>query len=543
MTPRRALASVGAVAMALAVLPLSSSAATSAPADRSRPTVSQALKFDVSRPMREVPPQAGGENTGGNIPEHGEAAPADTGHARDAALQPGAGDGMPGPVTSFEGLSNADNPRLVSPPDPVGDVGLHHYVEMVNLTWAVYSKSGQRLYGPATLGSIWDGFLADCERSSGDPIVLYDEIANRWLLSQFSTTGPEYFNCVAVSATQDPLGSYYRYAFSTGLNFPDYPKYGVWPDAYYITTREFAPNDSESIGVYAVDRRQMLTGNPNPRMVGFNYAAPRYLVGDGILPADLDGNRMPPVGSPGYFAGSMDSGYGPDGAQFDALNLFEMKVNWAKPASSTFQHTASVPTADFDSMFPCSPTSRNCIAQPDTNNKVDVLSYRQRPTWRLAYRNFGTHESLVTNQSVEARKGQAGVRWWELRNPSNPMIHQEGTYAPDDGVHRWMGSAAMDSAGNLAVGYSVSNGTDVYPGIRYAGRLAGDPAGELGQGEAVLINGSGSQTGSPRWGDYTSLNVDPKDDCTFWYVNEYYETTSIRGWQTRIGAFRFPGCG
>ncbi len=542
MTPRRVLASVGAVAMALAVLPLSSSAATSAPADRSRPIVSQAVTFDVSRPMRDVPARAAPDDTGGNLAERGAAAPADTGHRADPALQTTAGSGMPGPVVSFEGLSNADNPRMVSPPDPVGDVGLQHYVEMVNLTWAVYSKTGQRLYGPATLGSIWDGFLADCERSSGDPIVLYDEIANRWLLSQFSTTGPEYFNCVAISTTQDPLGSYYRYAFSTGPNFPDYPKYGVWPDAYYITTREFAPDDAESIGVYAVDRRQMLTGNPDPRMVGFNYATPRHLVGDGILPADLDGNRLPPPGSPGYFAGSMDSGYRPDGAPFDALNVFQMKVDWSKPAASTFTHTASVPTGDFDSVFPCNPGSRDCIDQPDTSNEIDVLSYRQRPTWRLAYRNFGTHESLVTNQSVEARKGQAGVRWWELRNPSHPVIHQEGTYAPDDGVHRWMGSAAMDSAGNLAVGYSVSNGKDVYPGIRYAGRLASDPAGELGQGEAVLIAGSGSQTGSARWGDYTSLNVDPKDDCTFWYVNEYYETTSSRGWQTRIGAFRFPGC-
>ncbi|MQA25750.1 MAG: hypothetical protein GEU94_09785 [Micromonosporaceae bacterium] len=149
----------------------------------------------------------------------------------------------------------------------------------------------------------------------------------------------------------------------------------------------------------------------------------------------------------------------------------------------------------------------------------------------------------MTNQSVEARPGQAGMRWWELRDPSDPVLHQEGTYAPDDGVHRWMGSAAIDESGNIAVGYSVSNGSDVYPGIRYAGRLASDPRGELSQGEATLIDGSGSQLGpSNRWGDYTSLNVDPADDCTFWYVNQYYETSSSRGWQTRMGAFRFPGC-
>lgn len=544
MIHRRLLASLGAMAVALAVLPQSASAAAPQDASRQRPVVTSAVKSDQTPALRDMHPLPPDSSVTGDLPERGAAPPADTGHRRDAALQDSAGSGMPGPAVSFEGLANSDNPRLVSPPDPVGDVGLHHYVEMVNLTFAIYTKKGQRLYGPAGLGTIWQGFLDDCEANAGDPIVLYDEIANRWLLSQFTTRGPEYFNCVAISASQDPLGSYHRYAFSTGPNFPDYPKYGVWPDAYHITTREFAPNDAESIGVYAVDRRQMLTGNPNPRLVAFNYDTPRHLVGDGILPADLDGNRMPPPGSPAYFAGSMDSGYGPDGAPFDALNVFEMKVDWAKPAASTFGLTKSVPTADFDTVFPCTPgNARACIDQPDTTNKLDVLSYRQRPTWRLAYRNFGTHESLVTNQSVEARPGQAGMRWWELRDPSDPVLHQEGTYAPDDGVHRWMGSAAIDESGNIAVGYSVSNGSDVYPGIRYAGRLASDPRGELSQGEATLIDGSGSQLGpSNRWGDYTSLNVDPADDCTFWYVNQYYETSSSRGWQTRMGAFRFPGC-
>ena len=208
-----------------------------------------------------------------------------------------------------------------------------------------------------------------------------------------------------------------------------------------------------------------------------------------------------------------------------------------------------MPIAPYDTIFPCFPGSRDCLPQPGIVNPLqylDILSYRQRPTHRLQYRNFGTHESLVTNQSVEARPGIAGVRWWELRNPEDAVLHQEGTWSPDN-VHRWMGSAAMDRDGNMAVGYSVVDGVSVFPGIRYAGRLASDPLGQLSQGETVLQAGSGVQrTANSRWGDYTSLNVDPNDDCTFYYINEYYtaasQLTSVAGWLTRIGAFRFPGC-
>jgi hypothetical protein len=507
-----------------------------------QPKVTRAARFDTSPPLRQMPViQASSAFALGTL-ERGAGPVADARNERDGALQVNAAAGsMPSPVVSFEGLSSAQNPFMLSPPDPVGDVGPQHYVEMVNVVFGVFSKQGQLLFGPAELGTLWQGFLEDCQDPSGDPIVLYDEIANRWLLSQFTTRGPEFFNCVAVSTTPDPLGSYFRYAFSTGPNFPDYPKYGVWPDGYYITTREFDPDDRESIGIYAIDRRQVLAGDPVSRMVSFQLTEPAYLVGDGLLPADLDGDTLPPPDSPAYLVGSMDAG-ARDRAPFDGLNVFHLRFNRGNPANSRFALAKQVPIAPYDTIFPCSPTSRSCIPQPRTANKLDILSYRQRPTWRLAYRNFGTHESLVTNQSVEARPGIAGVRWWELRNPLDPVLHQEGTWAPDDGVHRWMGSAAMDEQGNLAVGYSVSNADDVFPGIRYAGRLATDPLGELGQGEAVLIDGAGSQTASSRWGDYTSLNVDPSDDCTFWYVNEYYAKNSARGWQTRIGAFRFPGC-
>ena len=216
------------------------------------------------------------------------------------------------------------------------------------------------------------------------------------------------------------------------------------------------------------------------------------------------------------------------------------------PANSSFTLAATVPVAAFDSQFPCSPGSRSCIPQPGTSNKLDILSYRQRPMWRLAYRNYGTHEALVTNQSVEAATNMAGVRWYEVRDPGGtPTIFQQGTYAPGvaDGIHRWMGSIAQDKFGNMALGYSASDATTTYPSVWYTGRLAGDPLGTMPQGEGSIINGTGSQTGSQRWGDYTSMNVDPVDDCTFWYVNEYVPTTSSVGWRLRIGAFRFPECG
>jgi len=539
-----------------------SSAATSATAAAVRissPKVGHAVAFDKTLPlrqMRQIRPRIAGPPV--NVGERGgDGAAVSRAFKGDGALQvQQVTSSMPAPMVSFDGPNNTDNFNIfgfrVNPPDPVGDVGMNHYVAMVNLVFAVYSKTGQLLYGPAAIGTLWQGFaVEDCTDPSGDPIVLYDEISNRWVLTQFTTrfATNQFYNCVAISVTQDPLGPYYRYAFSTGANFPDYPKYGIMPESLTITTREFAPDDTESIGIYAINRHKLIKGDPNPEIVAFQLTAPAYLVGDGLLPPDLDGNRLPPPHSPIVLIGSMDDDAF-DGAPFDALNVFHLRPDWVNPAESTFAFIKHVPVAEFDSIYPCAPTSRDCLPQPGIVNPaqyLDILSYRQRPTWRLQYRNFRTHETLVTNQSVEAMPGVAGIRWWELRNPLDPVLYQEGTWAPNDGVHRWMGSAAMDNVGNLAVGYSVVNGVDVFPGIRYAGRRAGDPLGQLAQGEAVLINGSGVQTTTnSRWGDYTSLNIDPKDDCTFWYVNEYYtaasQATSLAGWLTRIGTFKFPGC-
>jgi hypothetical protein len=277
---------------------------------------------------------------------------------------------------------------------------------------------------------------------------------------------------------------------------------------------------------------------------------PLNLMGDGLLPPDIDGTRRPIDGIAAPVVGTQDDGGG-YGGTFDALNIWELKVQWKARPSASLSLAAQLPVAAFDSVFPCAPTSRDCLPQPGITNPaqyLDILSYRQRPTWRLAYRNMGKYDAFVTSQSVEAAPGVAGMRWYEIRRTAGVYtVYQQGTYAPGDGVHRWMGSAAMDWQGNIAMGYSVVNGVDVFPGIRYTGRLSSDPLGQMTLGEGVIIDGTGVQrTTNSRWGDYTSLNVDPTDDCTFWYVNEYYtaagQASSLAGWQTRIASFKLPGC-
>ena len=525
-----------------------------------KPQVKTAVAMGQSPPAASLTAPAPGGSPPRGVGEEGAGPVGDKLFSPDGALQTSsvaAAAAVAAPLFTFEGPSNQDNFNVhgfrVNPPDPVGDVGKKQYVAMVNLVFSVYSKfDGTLQGGPFALGSLWEGFpVADCAEDNGDGIVTYDEIANRWILTQFTIQGPEYFICIAVSHTPDALGKYDLYAFSTGDAFPDYPKYGVWRDSFVVTTREF-DNDGagpEQIGIYALKRTDLIGSKKKPpKMVQFTLLGPPNLVGDGLLPADVDGRKLPHPSTPVPIVGSQDDG-GPDGAAMDALNIFHLTVKWSKPEDSTFVLTKQIPIAPYDTIFPCAPTSRDCIPQPGAVNPdqwLDILSYRQRPVHRLQYRNFGTYETLVTNQAVEAMPGVAGIRWWELRNAADPGLFQEGTWAPADGVHRWMGSVAMDEEGNIALGYSVSNAVDVFPGIRYAGRSPGDPPGTLSN-EQVLQAGSGIQTSTnSRWGDYTSMNLDPDDECTFYYINEYYtaasQASSSAGWLTRIGAFRFPDC-
>jgi hypothetical protein len=504
------------------------------------------VQFDVSPPLRSITPipptlveHTPKENRWSGL--EGELGPQDT----DAVAQTEVGPGeIPAPSVHFAGPANVSG---VSPPDSIGDVGPNHYVFMSNLSFQIFNKTGTSLYGPALNNTLWAGFGGPCQtENAGDPVVLHDQIADRWMLSQFTANGPTYYNCVAVSTTADPTGSYYRWAFTTGANFPDYPKYGFWPDGLYISTREFNSGGSfVGVGAYAVDRTQLMAGTPAPTVISFliTPGSAAYNVGDGLLPSDMDGSTPPPAGSPNYYLGSMDNG-GPYAAPQDALNLFKFHADFATPANSTFTGPTVIPISAYDTMLSiCS--GRACIPQPGTTNAVDHLGYRQRPLHRLAYRNYGTHESLVTNQSVEGSTGMSGVRWWEVRSPNTaPVLYQEGTYNPGatDGIHRWMGSIAMDYVGNMALGYSASNGTAPnYPSLWYTGRLAGDPLGSMPQGEASIFNGTGSFTGSNRWGDYSSMNVDPTDDCTFWYVNQYNAVTGSN-WILHVGAFKFPDC-
>jgi hypothetical protein len=545
-----------------------------------KPMFSEAVAFDVSKAARDIAPMSGGGRFA--LPEDGvlDIRPERGPVAKDKGFS---GDGTVGPTkaaaaarkgfvaANFDGLSNLDNFNLfgfrVNPPDPVGDVGPNHYVEMVNLAYAVYDKAGTLVAGPFAIGDLWKDFpIEDCTDASGDGIVLYDQLVNRWILTQFTTRGaPFYYNCVAVSKTPDPTGEYYRYAFVTQRDntptdppgdfyyFPDYPKFSVWTDSYLMTTRDFGDAGGYGISVYALEKAQMISGNPKARAVQFfldSEVVPINLLGDGLLPADIDGDRRPQANDPAPIVGSQDNDFPFYGATIDALNVWELSVKWNSKAEASLVFAAQLPVAPFDSVFPCAPTSRDCLPQPGITNRaqyLDILSYRQRVTYRLAYRNFGGHESMVTNQSVEAQPGIAGVRWYEVRRVNGVYsVYQQGTYSPDS-VNRWMGSAAQDRDGNMAIGYNVVDGVSVYPGIRYTGRLADDPLGQMTLAEGTIVNGTGVQrTTNSRWGDYSSLNVDPKDDCTFWYVNEYYtaasQASSLAGWLTRIGSFKLPGC-
>ena len=562
---------IGPRLLALAVLPAAlvvpaQAAAPTADGEipRLEPTVSEAVAHDESATLASLAASAAARPRAlPVIPAERVTVVRDDGFRGDGAVQREAtSTGAPSiPFVNFEALSSQDNFDVFggrpNPPDTVGDVGPDHYVQMVNLLFAVYSKTGDELVPPTDIGALWADFeLPDCTDRSGDPIVVYDQFADRWILSQFTTSGLSdptlpFYNCVAISTSGDPTGTYYRYAFTTGFNFPDYPKYGVWRNTYMITTREFGPTTEYGIGVYGLQRRQMLLGKTAKAISFFidgNDPVLLPLVGDGLLPADVDDRRRPARGSTVPLVGTQDDGFG-YGATIDAANVWEFSVDWRPEPIATLDFAAQLPVAPFDSVYPCGPDSRDCLPQPGIVNPaqyLDTLSSRQRPTWRLAYRDFGAYESLVTNQSVEAAPAQAGVRWYEFRRTDGVYtVHQQGTYAPADGIHRWMGSIAQDRRGNMALGYSVVNATSVYPGIRYTGRRAHDPLGQMTLSEGTIAVGTGVQTTTnSRWGDYTSMNMDP-DGCTFWYTNEYYtaegQATSSVAWQTRVASFELPG--
>ena len=460
-----------------------------------------------------------------------------TSETTDPVVQRALGpDEMPPTIQNFEGVNNVDS---VHPPDTNGQVGPNHYVQMVNLSTAIYDKNGNLLYGPFHPSDLWPPGDVCHETNDGDVVVLYDQLADRWLLTQFGLpnypTGP-YYQCIAVSKGPEPTDNpndWYPYTFLVSPNkMNDYPKLGVWPDGYYMSANQFAdnPDDDSGAGVWVFERDKMLNGQP----ATFQYFDMSPYGFWGLLPSNLLGTTPPPAGTPNYFASVDIDWYGTD----DVFHIFEFHTDWDNPANSTFALVKNLIVAPFDPDM-CG-GSRDCIPQPDTEQGLDAIS--DRLMMHLWYRNFGTHDVLVANHTVDVGGDHAGIRWYEIRDPgADAYIYQQGTFAPDE-YHRWMGSIAMDKVGNIALGYSIASET-MYPSIRYTGRLAGDPLGVMTQGEGTIINGSGSQT-SPfgRWGDYSAMSVDPVDDCTFWYTQEYIETTGYANWQTRIASFRFPSC-
>jgi hypothetical protein len=450
----------------------------------------------------------------------------------DGALQTTAPAVSSPPVgTTFEGVGNHCD---CLPPDASGDVGPSHYVEALNGAFAVFSKAGATLKPPTALVNLWSSLPSGlCKtHDDGDPVVVYDRLADRWVITQLAVQAPSnYHECLAVSKTSDPTGGYWAYDFmiSSAL-LDDYPKIGVWPDGYYASFNDFDSGDNYTGVTAAVFERSRMLNGQSATGIKFELDATH----NPMLPSQLDGRLLPPAGAPNQFVESIDPA---TLGLSSALRLYPFHVDWATPASSTFGPAVTLPVASFDSDL-CS--YNPCVPQPGTNRKLDALSDRMMQ--QLRYRNMGgspAQERLVVNQTVDDGSDHAGIRWYELRRSGGAWsIHQQSTYSPD-ALHRWMGSAAMDGSGDLAVGYSASSGTSL-PSIRYAGRTPADPLNSL-EGETTMFSGAGSQLNT-RWGDYTTLSVDPADDCTFWYVNEYYAATHGLNWHTRIGSFRFPTC-
>lgn len=427
-----------------------------------------------------------------------------------------------GPVGVFDGVGQGNYTITSDPPDTVGSVGTTQYVQWVNTGLAVFEKgSGRMVLGPVDGNTLWMGFGGNCENfNDGDPIVLFDKIARRWLLTQFAVSQPPFSQCVAVSTSDDATGPYARYEFQF-QDFNDYPKFGVWPDGYYGTFNMFRGNAFLGAKACAFERDKMLAGQA-ARMQCFDVAGE-----GGLLPADLDGATPPPVNAPNYV---MNFGS-------DRLNLWRFHADWANPSGSSLAGPTAITTAPFRPACETAPTPGACVRQPNTPERLDTLS--DRLMFRLAYRNFGDHESLVVNHSVTVGTG-AGVRWYEVRSPgTTPAIAQQGTYAPSV-IFRWMGSVAMDKIGNMAMGYSVS-GSRTFPNIRFTGRAVSDPPNQMAV-EQQAVKGIGSQTRPDRWGDYSSMSVDPTDDCTFWFTTQSLGKTGSANWRTSVVHFKFTNC-
>lgn len=517
------------------------------------PRVSLPIHFDVSPPLSELPhaaPSRQGPRTVHPVMLPKGQKQGGASIVQDGALQ----SSVEALVSANVGLNLAgvsiNGPTLdcgaiigfgLAPSDSNLAVGDTQVVQWVNICYAVFDKAtGALVAGPIPGNAFWSGFGGPCEtQNDGDIIAQWDKVAHRWLMAQNVFSSP-YMTCVAVSTTADATGTYFRYAFPQPNGFPDYPKWGIWTDAYYQHNNVFGGPNGFGSEPCAYDRANMLKGSPKASQICF--FAPTVF-DDSMLPADIDSPSSPPSGGqPEMYLGSIDNT--PPTSNVIYMYLFHVDFN--NPPKSTFQGFGgtmpiSVPTFT----LACGGVGfADCVPQKSTSAKLEVIG--DRLLYRLAYRNFGDHQAWVVTHDVTTATGQVGERWYEFRAPegsTTPTVFQSGTFAgpPGDTMFRWMGSIAMDKAGDMALGYSISD-RGVFPSINFTGRTPADPLGTM-QSEATILNGTGSQTDtSGRWGDYSSMAVDAADGCTFWYTNQYYIDTGSFSWSSQLASIRFPTC-
>ena len=477
-----------------------------------------------------------------------------------------AGPSMPAATQSFAGLAFAGtcSGTLCGagwPPDPVGDVGPNHYVEAVNTSIGIYSKTGTQL-AAFTFDSLWNGAGTGtpCDDSNfGDVTVLYDHLSDHWIVSDLgfhldstmTNPVPPFYECIAVSKTGDPVnGGWYLYAVRMDPGIPgtipsgylnDYPKMGLWPDGIFLTANEFDMNvpsqPFKGVAFWALDRTAMEAGQPLKSLVAFSNNSNDPV---SVLPANLRG-ASPPAGTPEYLVSESAFVY--------AFEVRTYTVNWTTtPASGIVSGATNVSQAQYVV------GAGAIVPQPPDPFEFtqDLDAIDDRPMMQAQYRNLGGTESLWVAHAVRTSStSPTGIQWGQLDVTGKVIapapVQQQIFTNGNDGLWRWIPSLAVDAAGDMAVGYSASSAS-LYPSIRYAGRLASDPPNTLPQAEAVLQAGAGSQTVSDRWGDYSAMTVDPSDGCTFWYVNEYYAgpydgSLFFAEWSTQIGSFKYPSCG
>jgi hypothetical protein len=466
---------------------------------------------------------------------------------------------MPTPLLTFDGINRSKGSGV--PPDTNGDVGPNHYVQSVNSSFQVFDKSGNPLTPATTFNSFFAamGNNTPCgtNLNQGDPFVFYDQLADRWVITDFAfpenaegEPAPPFYECIGVSQTPDPTGAYFLYALQADpgnpTGFGDYPKFGLWPDAYYLTMNEFFPDPNPlglfAVRVYALDSASMIAGGP-ANAVGFTIfslsgVGPLGRAGS-LLPATFRTGDPPPAGQPEFLLAV-------DGTNDEILTQVKgwlFHVDFVTPANSTLGVGANhAPNALITvSGFLNAPGER--VPQRGTVQELDTVGDRMMTP--LVYQNRNGTESLWASKTVFLTyNGPTGIRWYQFdvtggNFPATPVQQQDWSNG-NDGLWRWMPSIAVDANGNVAIGYSVSSqDQSIFPGIRYAGRRPTDPLNDLSQGEAIMTNGGGSQKGPDRWGDYTMTTIDPADGLSFWHTNEYYPKTADDNWFTRVGKFQF----